>query len=80
MIIFNFNLLHICLLSIVYCIEDANRLFDDLLINYNKLVRPVDNKTDALIVRFKLKLSQLLDVHEKNQIMTTNVWLQHVYF
>uniref|UniRef100_A0AAF5Q1A9 Uncharacterized protein n=2 Tax=Wuchereria bancrofti TaxID=6293 RepID=A0AAF5Q1A9_WUCBA len=79
MIIFNFNLLHICLLSIVYCIEDANRLFDDLLINYNKLVRPVDNKTDALIVRFKLKLSQLLDVHEKNQIMTTNVWLQHTW-
>ncbi|EJW73183.1 hypothetical protein WUBG_15911, partial [Wuchereria bancrofti] len=66
MIIFNFNLLHICLLSIVYCIEDANRLFDDLLINYNKLVRPVDNKTDALI-------------HEKNQIMTTNVWLQHTW-
>nr|CRZ21970.1 Bm8014 [Brugia malayi] len=79
MINFNFNLLHICLLSIVYCTEDANRLFEDLLVNYNKLVRPVDNKTDALIVRFKLKLSQLLDVHEKNQIMTTNVWLQHTW-
>ncbi|KAK6105838.1 Neurotransmitter-gated ion-channel ligand binding domain family protein [Brugia pahangi] len=79
MINFNFNLLHICLLSIVYCTEDANRLFEDLLVNYNKLVRPVGNKTDALIVRFKLKLSQLLDVHEKNQIMTTNVWLQHTW-
>lgn len=26
-------------------------------------------------MKLKLKLSQLLDVHEKNQIMTTNVWL-----
>ncbi|KAM3721989.1 Acetylcholine receptor [Dirofilaria immitis] len=51
----------------------------DLLIDYNKLVRPINNKTNALVVRFKLKLSQLLDVHEKNQIMTTNVWLQHTW-
>ncbi|CAI4221447.1 unnamed protein product [Auanema sp. JU1783] len=57
--------------------RDANRLFEDLLADYNKLVRPVDNNSDTLVVRFKLKLSQLLDVHEKNQIMTTNVWLQH---
>ncbi|KHN70752.1 Acetylcholine receptor subunit alpha-type unc-63 [Toxocara canis] len=57
--------------------KDASRLFEDLLADYNKLVRPVDNNSETLIVRFKLKLSQLLDVHEKNQIMTTNVWLQH---
>ncbi|VDK45827.1 unnamed protein product [Gongylonema pulchrum] len=49
------------------------------MVDYNKLVRPVRNKTDALVVHFKLKLSQLLDVHEKNQIMTTNVWLQHTW-
>ncbi|CAJ0578204.1 unnamed protein product, partial [Mesorhabditis spiculigera] len=57
--------------------QHANRLFEDLLADYNKLVRPVENNTATLTVRFKLKLSQLLDVHEKNQIMTTNVWLQH---
>uniref|UniRef100_A0A0R3RFY1 Acetylcholine receptor subunit alpha-type unc-63 n=1 Tax=Elaeophora elaphi TaxID=1147741 RepID=A0A0R3RFY1_9BILA len=79
MIVMNFDLLHIFLLPVIYCNEDASRLFEDLLVDYNKLVRPVDNKTDALVVRFKLKLSQLLDVHEKNQIMTTNVWLQHTW-
>lgn len=42
--------------------RDANRLFEDLLADYNKLVRPVDNNSDTLVVRFKLKLSQLLDV------------------
>ncbi|KAM3725470.1 Acetylcholine receptor [Dirofilaria immitis] len=60
------------------CGQDAGRLMEDLLADYNKLVRPVENDTDTLIVRLKLKLSQLLDVHEKNQIMTTNVWLQHL--
>ena len=41
---------------------DAKRLYDDLLSNYNKLVRPVVNTTDALQVMIKLKLSQLIDV------------------
>ncbi|VDN05347.1 unnamed protein product [Thelazia callipaeda] len=72
-------ILYIILLPAVSGNADANRLFEDLLADYNKLVRPVDNKSDALVVRFKLKLSQLLDVHEKNQIMTTNVWLQHTW-
>uniref|UniRef100_A0A7E4US16 Acetylcholine receptor subunit alpha-type unc-63 n=1 Tax=Panagrellus redivivus TaxID=6233 RepID=A0A7E4US16_PANRE len=60
-------------------VRDAARLFEDLLADYNKLVRPVNRNSDTLVVKFKLKLSQLLDVHEKNQIMTTNVWLQHTW-
>ena len=44
------------------CNPDAKRLFDDLLSSYNKLVRPVINVTDAVTVKFKLKLSQLIDV------------------
>ena len=42
--------------------SDASRLYDDLLSNYNKLVRPVVNNTDKLQVFIKLKLSQLIDV------------------
>ncbi|CAJ0962654.1 unnamed protein product, partial [Mesorhabditis belari] len=63
--------------AVISANQHANRLFEDLLADYNKLVRPVENNTASVTVRFKLKLSQLLDVHEKNQIMTTNVWLQH---
>ncbi|XP_067006550.1 acetylcholine receptor subunit alpha-like isoform X1 [Anabrus simplex] len=55
---------------------DAKRLYDDLLSNYNKLVRPVVNVSDALTVKIKLKLSQLIDVNLKNQIMTTNLWVE----
>lgn len=50
---------------------DAKRLYDDLLSNYNKLVRPVANVSDALTVKIKLKLSQLIDV-VTNSIARTN--------
>lgn len=45
---------------------DAKRLYDDLLSNYNKLVRPVVNTSDVLRVCIKLKLSQLIDVVSYN--------------
>uniref|UniRef100_A0A8C8WE47 Neuronal acetylcholine receptor subunit beta-3 n=1 Tax=Panthera leo TaxID=9689 RepID=A0A8C8WE47_PANLE len=54
--------------------EDAllRRLFQD----YQKWVRPVLNSNDTIKVYFGLKISQLVDVDEKNQLMTTNVWLK----
>lgn len=48
---------------------DAKRLYDDLLSNYNKLVRPVLNNTDPLAVRIKLKLSQLIDIVSYNNYL-----------
>lgn len=48
--------------SVVGGNPDAKRLYDDLLSNYNKLVRPVVNTSDVLKVCIKLKLSQLIDV------------------
>ncbi|XP_043224849.1 acetylcholine receptor subunit alpha-like [Amphibalanus amphitrite] len=60
--------------------SDASRLYDDLLSNYNKLVRPVVNNTDKLQVFIKLKLSQLIDVNLKSQIMTTNLWVKHAWY
>ena len=74
---------------------DAKRLYDDLLSNYNKLVRPVSNVTEAVTVHLKLKLSQLIAVVNnlnkypcsnlsflqdlKNQIMTTNLWVEQFW-
>lgn len=59
----------LCIILICFRLEsgsagnpDAKRLYDDLLSNYNKLVRPVVNVSDALTVKIKLKLSQLIDV------------------
>lgn len=67
-------------ISVSGCNPDAKRLYDDLLSNYNKLVRPVINVSDALTVKIKLKLSQLIDVNLKNQIMTTNLWVEQSWY
>ncbi|KAG5861101.1 hypothetical protein JTB14_012837 [Gonioctena quinquepunctata] len=57
---------------------DAKRLYDDLLSNYNRLIRPVNNHTETLTVWLSLKLSQLIEMNLKNQIMTTNLWVVQV--
>jgi len=51
------------------------RILDTLLKGYNPLERPVSNESDALQVSFGLTLMQIIDVDEKNQILTTNIWL-----
>ncbi|KAL7728485.1 hypothetical protein ACLKA6_012500 [Drosophila palustris] len=61
----------------VHANPDAKRLYDDLLSNYNRLIRPVSNNTDTVLVKLGLRLSQLIDLNLKDQILTTNVWLEH---
>uniref|UniRef100_A0A8D9ER18 Acetylcholine receptor subunit alpha-L1 n=1 Tax=Cacopsylla melanoneura TaxID=428564 RepID=A0A8D9ER18_9HEMI len=56
---------------------DAKRLYDDLLSNYNRLIRPVSSDNDTVLVKLGLRLSQLIDLNLKDQILTTNVWLEH---
>ncbi|KAM4836941.1 neuronal acetylcholine receptor subunit alpha-2 [Thomomys bottae] len=53
-----------------------DRLFKLLFGGYNRWARPVPNTSDVVIVRFGLSIAQLIDVDEKNQMMTTNVWLK----
>ncbi|XP_051532384.1 neuronal acetylcholine receptor subunit alpha-2-like [Myxocyprinus asiaticus] len=52
------------------------RLLQSLFSNYNKLSRPVANISDVVLVHFGLSIAQLIDVDEKNQMMTTNVWVK----
>lgn len=55
---------------------NQHRLYRDLMVNYNPLVRPVANDSQTLTVQFGLTLMQIMDVDEKNQVLTTNIWLQ----
>ncbi|XP_058129060.1 neuronal acetylcholine receptor subunit alpha-7-like isoform X4 [Anopheles coustani] len=72
-------LIVLCLL-VIY-IKDSiqgpheKRLLNNLLQTYNTLERPVANESDPLEVKFGLTLQQIIDVDEKNQILTTNAWL-----
>ncbi|XP_077995873.1 neuronal acetylcholine receptor subunit alpha-2-like [Glandiceps talaboti] len=54
------------------------RLFRDLLHNsdYDTLVRPVEDPSEIVKVKFGLSIVQLMDVDERNQIMTTSVWIK----
>jgi len=51
------------------------RLLGDLMSDYNKLERPVYNESEAVVLTFGLTLQQIIDVDEKNQLLTTNIWL-----
>ena len=67
MSIHNFDLLFTFLFHYFFLLgcngnPHAKRLYDDLLSNYNRLIRPVNNDSDTLTVKLGLKLSQLIDV------------------
>lgn len=61
-----FNLFGFLLIFIVIklnnCNEDAKRLYDDLMVNYNRNTRPAKSPFEPLIVHVKLRLSQIIDV------------------
>nr|XP_050855690.1 acetylcholine receptor subunit alpha-type acr-16 isoform X4 [Vespula vulgaris] len=56
--------------------QHEKRLLNNLLLNYNTLERPVANESEPLEVKFGITLQQIIDVDEKNQILTTNAWLK----
>lgn len=56
----------VSLLSFTQANPDAKRLYDDLLSNYNRLIRPVSNNTDTVLVKLGLRLSQLIELVSGN--------------
>ncbi|CAF3221835.1 unnamed protein product [Rotaria socialis] len=64
----------------IHASDLAKKLYEDLMRNYDKRVRPAYNAMDVLNVAISLSVTQLIDVDEKSQIMTTNVWLKHEWF
>jgi len=61
--------------------SDEKRLIKHLLRNYQKVGvvgRPVFNQSDTIKVNYGLSLIQILEMDEKNQVLTTNVWSRYV--
>lgn len=56
----------------------GEQLFEDLLFHYNKNVRPIKNASDVLVVQFASSLIRIIDLNEKTQQLTTNLWLEIV--
>ena len=61
--------------------SDEKRLIKYLLENYERVGivgRPVFNTSETVRVSYGLALIQILDLDEKNQVLTTNVWSRYV--
>uniref|UniRef100_A0AC34RKQ2 Neurotransmitter-gated ion-channel ligand-binding domain-containing protein n=1 Tax=Panagrolaimus sp. JU765 TaxID=591449 RepID=A0AC34RKQ2_9BILA len=67
------------LINLSTCNEDEQRLYADLLNNYNPLERPVENSSEPLIVKVRLFLQQIIDVDEKNQMVQVNAWIRYIW-
>ncbi|GAB1606059.1 acetylcholine receptor subunit alpha-like 1 [Argonauta hians] len=65
----------------VSCSPHALRVYDYIMNTkmYNRLIRP-SGKNNILVVRLGLRISQLIRVDAKNQVMTTSVWLKHEWY
>jgi len=62
-------------------ISAEKMLIKTLLNNYDNLGvvgRPVSNTSETIDVSYGIGLIQILDLDEKNQILTTNVWCRYV--
>lgn len=55
--------------------NDEKRLMDFLSRGYDSDVRPVFNASHAVVIKLGITLTQIFDMDEKNQVLTTNVWL-----
>uniref|UniRef100_A0A8C4F6Q8 Neuronal acetylcholine receptor subunit beta-2 n=1 Tax=Dicentrarchus labrax TaxID=13489 RepID=A0A8C4F6Q8_DICLA len=64
--------------SCVWCCDNTEERLVEHLLNpahYNKLIRPATNGSELVTVQLMVSLAQLISVHEREQVMTTNVWL-----
>lgn len=69
-----------CLSGMVISSKEK-QLIKQLLNTYDtvgRLGRPVNDSEDKLVVEYGLTLVQILDLDERNQVLTTNVWGTYV--
>ncbi|KAJ8389570.1 hypothetical protein AAFF_G00118070 [Aldrovandia affinis] len=75
------SVLSLCL-SGCWCRNEEERLIDYLFkeCGYNKELRPVENKDDAVKVYLGLTLSNLISLKEVDETLLTNVWMDHAWY
>ncbi|KAM9857491.1 neuronal acetylcholine receptor subunit alpha-9-I [Aulostomus maculatus] len=57
----------------------ARKLLTDLMEDYSNALRPVEDTDDALNVSLQITLSQIKDMDERNQVLTTYLWIRQVW-
>ncbi|KAM8972614.1 acetylcholine receptor subunit epsilon [Pelodytes ibericus] len=56
--------------------SEEKRLIHDLFSNYDSMSRPFRTINDIIDVKLKLTLTNLISLNEKEETLTTNVWIQ----
>ena len=54
-------------------------LLNDLMNDYQKYERPVENEGLPLQLNLTLSLQQIIDLDERNQLLKTNIWLDYTW-
>uniref|UniRef100_A0A8D2LG76 Cholinergic receptor nicotinic alpha 10 subunit n=1 Tax=Varanus komodoensis TaxID=61221 RepID=A0A8D2LG76_VARKO len=57
----------------------AYKLLGDLFANYSNALRPAEDTDRALNVTLQVTLSQIIDMDERNQILTAYLWIRQVW-
>ncbi|XP_071362333.1 neuronal acetylcholine receptor subunit alpha-10-like isoform X2 [Trachinotus anak] len=57
----------------------AQKLLNDLFSNYTNALRPVEDTDHIINVTLQITLSQIIDMDERNQILTTYLWIRQVW-
>ncbi|XP_053336213.1 neuronal acetylcholine receptor subunit alpha-9 [Clarias gariepinus] len=57
----------------------AQKLLNTLMENYSKALRPVEDTDKALNVTLQITLSQIKDMDERNQVLTTYLWVRQIW-
>ncbi|KAL3884940.1 hypothetical protein ACJMK2_025039 [Sinanodonta woodiana] len=61
-------------------VSSEHLLMTALMRKYDSSIRPVYNSSKTVRVLLGLTLTQILDLDEKNQVLTTNVWLEMEWY
>jgi cation transporter family protein len=80
-------LLIIALHALLFSLDDVSvdasqamkRLYEDLFTDYNRLILPIATNKTKVTVTVGLKLGQILDLNLKQQILSTNVWVEQTW-
>ncbi|XP_040423803.1 acetylcholine receptor subunit gamma isoform X1 [Cygnus olor] len=69
-------LLALCTLAGVSCRNQEEKLLQDLMTNYNRHLRPALRGDQVIDVTLKLTLTNLISLNEREETLTTNVWIE----
>lgn len=69
--------------SLLTAVVEGNKyeilLLDSIFKGYDKRTRPVEDHHSPIIVNFSVSVQQILQVDEKHQTITTNIW-RHMFW